>query len=219
MEKETKIILTKEQIESNKDEFLKLISEINIEGADTAGLVNFLIEHDFFTAPASTVYHLSTDGGLCLHSLNVYKTLQFLSDTYFPGRYDKSSLLAVGLLHDISKVDFYEKTVINKKKYNEQGTKHDNLGKFDWFSEDAFRVKEPQNRFLAGSHEENSMLLVSQYIPLTMEETVAILHHHCNSNDGNQLLDLSNILNRYPLLSLLHMADFLSTFVLEIEPK
>ena len=32
-------MLTPEQIEANKIEFLKLIAEINIDGADTQGLV------------------------------------------------------------------------------------------------------------------------------------------------------------------------------------
>ena len=59
------------------------------------------------------------------------------------------------------------------------------------------------------------MLLVGNYIPLTLEESVAIMHHHCNANDGNQLYDLSAIMNKYPLLTLLHLADMASTFITE----
>ena len=60
---------------SGKEEFIELFKEkITRPGADA--LLNFL-EHksDFFTAPASARYHLSCEGGLCEHSLNVYHCL------------------------------------------------------------------------------------------------------------------------------------------------
>ena len=41
-------MLSKEQIEQNKNEFLNLISQINIEGADTQGLVEFLFKQRLF---------------------------------------------------------------------------------------------------------------------------------------------------------------------------
>ena len=208
-------MLTKEQIEENKNTFLQLISKVNIPGADIKGLVDYLLANDFFTAPASTVYHCNYDGGLCYHSLNVYYTIKDLAALYTPGKYSDDTLIAVALLHDVSKVNFYEKTIVNKKVYNEQGTKHDNIGKFEWVAEEAYKVKPAEDRFLAGSHEENSMLIAGRFIPFTMEEIVAIMHHHCNSNDGNQLYDLSAILNKYPLLGLLHMADFISCFLKE----
>lgn len=208
-------MLTAEQIEQNKNEFIYLLSTIQIPGADIKGLVEYLLASDFFEAPASTLYHCNYAGGLCYHSLNVYKTLLDLTNLYVPGKYDKSTLIAVALLHDISKVNFYEKTIVNKKIYNEQGSKKDNLGKYEWVAEEAYKVKPAEERFLAGSHEENSMLIASRFIPFNMEEIVAIMHHHCNSNDGNQLYDLSAILNKYPLLTLLHSADFLSCFLKE----
>lgn len=212
-------MLTEEQIQNNKLEFLKLISEINIPGADTEALVNFLEKNDFFTAPASTQYHCHFKGGLCYHSLNVYKTLVQLYNQYkdIVPQYDKNSLLVVGLLHDISKVNFYESYVVNKKIYNEKGTKHDNLGNFDWFAEEAFKVKDPKDRFLMGNHEEASALLIGNYIPINLEETIAVMHHHCNANDGNQFHDLSAHMNKYPLLTLLHSADMLSCFLIERE--
>ena len=49
-------MLTPEQIEQNKLEFLKLLSDIDDERIDTEGLVNYLLETDFFEAPASTKY-------------------------------------------------------------------------------------------------------------------------------------------------------------------
>ena len=78
--------LTEKQIEENKIKFLKLIAEIDIEGADTNGLVSYLDENGFFESPASTVYHSGYKGGLCQHSLNVFEIIQDLAQKYFPDK-------------------------------------------------------------------------------------------------------------------------------------
>lgn len=208
-------MLTKDTIDKNKTEFLKLLSEINIPQADTQGLAEFLLSSDFFEAPASTQYHCNYEGGLCEHSLHVYHELVRLAEIYAPGKYDSNSLLVVGLLHDLAKVNFYEKFIANKKIYSEKGSKHDNQGNFDWFAEEAFKVREAKDRFLGGEHGFNSMMIVSKYIPLTYEETLAILHHHAGLGEAKQVYDLSAIMNKYSLVALLHMADFLSTFIVE----
>ena len=211
-------MLTPEQIEKNKIDFLKLIAEIDIDGADTQGLVDFLDSTDFFSAPASTQYHANYKGGLCEHSLNVYRNLKSLYEeykAYLPNEYDNNSLLVVGLLHDISKANYYESYVMNKKIYSENGMKHDNMGKFDWFAEEAFKVKDAHERMVGGTHGFNSMMLVGRYIPLTYEESVAILNHHAGMDDKNATYDLSAILNKYPLATLLHLADMVSTFLNE----
>ena len=208
-------MLNREQVENNKIKFLQLISEIDIPDADTQGLVDYLLGSDFFTAPASTQYHCNWEGGLCYHSLNVYETLSELADRYVPGKYSKSSLIVVGLLHDLAKVNFYEKFIMNKKVYTPNGSKHDNQGNFDWFAEEAYKVKDANDRFLGGEHGFNSMIIANRYIPMTYEETLAVLHHHAGLGESKQLFDLSAIMNKYALVPLLHMADFLSTFIKE----
>lgn len=209
-------MLTAEQIELNKSRYLQLISTIEIEGADTQGLVDYLLTSDFFTAPASTLYHSNYEGGLCQHSLNVYDALCNLANMYAPNKYDYSSLIVVALLHDLAKVNFYEKYIMNKKHYHPAGIKHDNQGNFDWIAEEAFKVRDAKERFLGGEHGFNSMIIANRYIPMTYEETLAILHHHCGQGESKQLTDLSAILNKYPLITLLHMADFMSTFITEV---
>lgn len=208
-------MISKEQIEANKATYLQLISEINIEGADTQGLADYLLNSDFFIAPASTLYHNNFEGGLCEHSLNVYKSLCELAAMYMPGKYEQSTLIVVALLHDLAKVNFYEKYTANRKVYDKNGSKHDNLGNFDWFAEEAYKVKDAKDRFLGGEHGFNSMIIANRYIPMTYEETLAILHHHVGIGESKQLGDLSAILNKYPLITLLHMADFISTFIKE----
>lgn len=208
-------MLTREQIEKNKQTFLQLISQINIDGADIDGLINYLTTSDFFIAPASTIYHCNFEGGLCHHSLNVYNTLVELANRYTPGRYDKNSLLVVGLLHDISKTNFYEKYIMNKKVYSPTGTKHDNQGNFDWFAEEAYKVKNASERLIGGEHGVNSMFLISRYIPMTYEESVAVINHHFITETNGLLKDITAIYNKYSLASLLHIADMISVYLLE----
>lgn len=211
-------MLTNEQILENKKTFLKLISEISIPNADTEGLVNYLEQGGFFTDPASTQYHNNYEGGLCEHSLNVYNALVRLYDLYkpyLPYEYDKNTLLVVGLLHDISKTGYYEKYTRNEKHYYPSGSKHDNGGAFDWIAVDAYKVRDAHDRFIFGTHEENSMILVGKYIPLTEEEMLAICNHHSGLGTINVNYDLSAIANKYPLQPLLHAADYLSTFIKE----
>lgn len=208
-------MLKPEQIELNKQTFLKLIAQINIDGADTEGLVNYLIAGDFFTAPASTVYHCNFEGGLCLHSLNVYNALVDLANKYAPGKYDANSLLVVGLLHDLSKTNFYEKFVMNKKIYMESGTKHDNQGNFDWFAQEAYKVKDSSERFIGGEHGVNSMFLISRFIPMTYEESVAVINHHFITETNGLLKDITPIYNKYSLATLIHLADMISVYLIE----
>ena len=51
-------MLTNEQIIENKEKFLKLVAEINIEGADTQGLVEYLDKTDFFVASLLNFHYL-----------------------------------------------------------------------------------------------------------------------------------------------------------------
>lgn len=60
-----------ERAESAKKEFMQIFSSVTREGK--SGLIKWLETSDFFTAPASTKYHGNYEGGLCEHSVNVYK--------------------------------------------------------------------------------------------------------------------------------------------------
>ena len=61
--------------EDKKKEFIEIYNKhIKRDGADK--LLDYLENRsDFFTAPASSQYHLSRVGGLCEHSINVYNCL------------------------------------------------------------------------------------------------------------------------------------------------
>lgn len=199
------------------DRFNELLFSISRDGADVEGLNNCLKTKGFYTAPASTKYHSSFEGGLCLHSLMVYDILVDLVNSFCPNTYSDDTLKIVALLHDISKSNYYVREVKNKKVYSENGTKFDNIGKFDWVSYDAYTINDASNRGLFGTLEENSYYIVSQYIPLTLEESAAIINH-CGGVEGSSSSmnrDLFEIFRRYPLVALLHTADFLASYVIE----
>jgi hypothetical protein len=192
-------MLSKEQIENNKQEFINLIKSITRE-FDKDKLIDWLEnKSDFFTAPASTKYHRSYEGGLCDHSLNVYYALRNLNCSYMPElavteeeakqgihkyEYDEDTLKIVGLLHDISKANYYEVFTRNVK---------DNDG--NW--------------------KQNTEFMVSTFIPLTIDEKVALLHKSGGKAFDSTQENIPTIFNKYKLAALLHCADMLSCYILE----
>ena len=213
-------MLSKEQIEQNKQTFIELINSIERE-FNKEKLINWLENSDFFYAPASTKYHSNFEGGLCSHCLSVYYSLEALCNTFaseskyvtledgsqkeeITCKYDKDSIIIVALLHDLSKANFYE-------KYN-RNVKNEVTGK--WESVEEYRTIDVQKRFIFGNHEETSEFMVRSFIPLKVEESVAILHHMGGAGHDSSQTDLSVIYSKYNLAALLHTADLLSTFVL-----
>ena len=206
-------MLSKEQIEQNKQTFIELINSIERE-FNKEKLINWLENSDFFYAPASTKYHSNFEGGLCSHCLSVYYSLEALCNTFasesryvtledgsqkeeITCRYDKDSIIIVALLHDLSKANFYE-------KYN-RNVKNEVTGK--WESVEEYRTIDVQKRFIFGNHEETSEFMVRSFIPLKVEESVAILHHMGGAGHDSSQTDLSVIYSKYNLAALLHTAD------------
>ena len=61
-------------IEENIQRFEELLGSVQRPGMDK--LINYIKKNtDFYSAPASTRFHLSCEGGLLQHSLNVYDCL------------------------------------------------------------------------------------------------------------------------------------------------
>lgn len=205
-------VLDNDIINQNKEVYLELLSGIEREGFFKEQLLSLLNNSDFFTAPASTKYHSAYPGGLCEHSLDVYKELKMLSNKFPQYFYTEDTIRIVSLLHDISKVNLYKKDIRNKKVYHEAGSKTDNLGRFDWVSEEAYSV-DNENKFIFGNHEQTSEFIVRQYMPLFVEESVALLHHHGGMGWDSTRVDITRIFNKYPLALMLHTADMLATYL------
>ena len=207
-------------IQENKEKFISLLREKVIRpGADIEGLIQKMESSDFFTAPCSTKFHLAEDGGLCQHSLNVYEELKKLCSLHQYTHITEESITLVSLLHDMSKMDYYEKTIKPVKVYCEDGDKKDNGGRFRWENQESYKTIDAENRFVFGHHGQNSLFMVEYFIPLTIEEAAAINNHMGGCFDEYRPWDTTPIFNRFPLASLLHMADFMSTYLVENEQR
>lgn len=207
-------MITEQQIQDNKQEYIDLIKSIKRDNANIDGLIEHLEKSDFFYAPASTKYHCAYEGGLCEHCLNVYANILKIAKNWEhldAECYDDDSLKIVALLHDISKMNFYEPYAQNKKVYGEMGSKQDEFGRFDWVAVKSFKVKD--QKFVLSSHEANAEFIARQFIPLRIEESAAILNHMGTLASDSAQINISEIFENYHLALILHIADMMATFI------
>ena len=90
------------------------------------------------------------------------------------------------------------------------------MGNYDWQSVPGYTVDDDK-RFLYGNHETTSEYLTRCFIPLSVQESIAILHHHAGMSKDCAQDNITEIFNRNPLAFLLHMADMMATYVNESE--
>lgn len=187
-------------------------------------LLEFIRKSDFYTAPASTKYHLNEEGGLLLHSLNVYHCLMNKASNptwakiIIPDKY--GTIACVALLHDLCKTYCYEKELKNTKSYdpetvasfNGRGVKHDAKGDYVWVMAEAYTTN---NKFPLG-HGAKSVFFIQQFMKLTMEEIACIYWHMGAYCDSSQWTELGNAFEKYPLAMALHEADMEATHMVEI---
>ena len=189
-------------INITKAEFIDLFTKyVTRAGADK--LLEYLLNSDFFTAPASAKFHLAEQGGLCQHSLNVYKrllqTVQQEYGTNYRDTVSDETIAICGLLHDVCKVNYY---VVDYRN-----VKEDNV----WVKKPYYKVEE---KFPYG-HGEKSVFIVSQYIKLTAEEAMAINWHMGGFDErvkGGSYA-LSDAYAKYKLALLTHLADLTATYL------
>ena len=188
---------------TNQERFMQIFQEkITREGSDK--LLDFLTKSDFFTAPASTRYHLACEGGLLQHSLNVYDCLvDILSrprmKELYGIEYSDESIAIAGLLHDICKVNFYKTSFRNVKDEN---------GK--WVSAPYYTIED----HLPYGHGEKSVYIVSGFMRLTRDEAFAI-RYHMGFSTTDEPNNVGRALEMFPLAFLTCCADMEATFLME----
>lgn len=184
----------------NKQEFLDIYNKY-VTRAGSKEFLEWLLKTDFFTAPASSRFHCACEGGLVLHSLNVYHTLR---ERYFEEDKDNEESFAIcALLHDLCKAQFY--------KVSTRNVKNDATGQWEkvpYYSvEDAFPY----------GHGEKSVFLIERFMRLKTSEAMAIRWHMGGFDDAARSggFALSNAFDKYPLAVKLHLADLESTYLRE----
>lgn len=191
-------IKANKEINKNTQEFIDIYKK-NIKREGSEELLNYLInETDFFEAPASSKYHLNIEGGLCLHSLNVYKNIR--RENFKEGEYSEESIAIATLLHDLCKTNFYKK----EKKFRK-----DESTNYEWEEYYTYSIDE---QFPFGGHGDKSIYIIQKFMKLTDDEALAIRHH---MGDFEKNSSIGNAYNRCKLAVYVHIADLESTYITE----
>lgn len=193
---------------TSKERFISIFNKnITRKGADD--LLRWLETTDFFTAPASTKYHGAHNGGLCEHSLNVYRlfhaemeqmTKLFSGETLTPEIEESMAICA--LLHDVCKVNFYKTSTKNQK--NEKG---------EWEKVPFYTVDD----LFPFGHGEKSVFLIERFLRLKEGEAIAIRWHMGGFDDAVKggSYSVGKAFEKFKPALLLHIADMKATYLLE----
>lgn len=159
-------------------------------------LIAGLASSDFYTAPASTRFHDSEEGGLAKHTMKVCKIL--MEDMVNDNQYDKESVVLVAICHDLCKIGFYATEKANRK--NEQGK---------WESYDRYTV----NDLFPVGHGEKSVIMLMKLMQLTDDEIIAIRWHMGGFKAQDEGFALNKAFETCPLAVHLHIADLKATYL------
>jgi hypothetical protein len=177
---------------SNLEMYEKVVA--HIASPNVAKLDEFLKSTDFFSAPASHAYHHSYEGGLLEHCLEVFKYLGDINKIYPEIELTDETRFILAFGHDLSKTNYYEKQVQNKKIHGE------------WRSVETYGVTDK----LKLPHEEGSIHLLKKLFPIDIQIERAILYHHGAFNE-QYLKRFSNSCAEDDYTFILHTADMVST--------
>jgi hypothetical protein len=181
--------------EESKKEYFSLLEKI-LARQGVKALSDYLIKNGFFTAPASTKYHLCVEGGLLAHTLHVANLALELKKTLAPDAPEDSVILCA-LFHDCHKATdgFSNPTYLKNDMPRDMQNQP-----YIWNKEQ-----------LSFSGAQKSLLIVSGFVSLRQDEMQAIAYH-----DGPFVPSWEDINgNVYPLTFLVHFADLWSSWVVE----
>lgn len=184
-------------------------------------LLEYIRRSDFYTAPASTHYHLSCEGGLLQHSLNVLDALRglltFSADGETPCKCEyrvsgktvatipQDSVIIAALLHDICKTFFYTTSTRNAK--------NEKTGKWEKVPYYTVEDKMPLG------HGSKSAMIIKQYMELTTEEMYAIWWHmgFSESAGGTDMATIKQAIEKHPFVWALRTADMMASSFMEAD--
>jgi len=167
--------------------------------------IELLFEHmdyqGFFSAPCSGKHHLSKEGGLAEHSLNVFKTAVAF-DQDLGADIDYTDLVIACLLHDLGKMGDRD-----KPNYVPNVLKSGKVSEAEPYKTNKDLLYVP--------HEVRSIAIAERYIELTEEQEFAILYHNGLYGDFKYTIQGKET----PLYMILHFADMWCSRVTEIEEE
>ena len=188
-----------------KEEFIEIYKE-HIHREGSSELLDYLEnKSDFFTAPASARFHGAYAGGLCDHSVNVYRCLEaYLArervKEVYGIEYPPESAAIAALLHDVCKIGCYTA--------GSRNVKNDATGQWEKVPTFFYEDKLPYG------HGEKSVYIISGFMRLTREEAMAIRWHMGFSGPEDSRM-VGQALQQYPLAFALATADMEASYFLE----
>jgi len=194
-------------IKENQERFIKIYKQnIKREGSDK--LLEYLLSTDFFTAPASTRFHLSEEGGLCLHSLHTYERLLADVKNEYGRNWEETfpaeSITICGLLHDVCKANMY--------KVDTRNVKNNGV----WEQVPYYTVEDK----LPYGHGEKSVYIINGFMRITRDEAMAINWHmgpfDARVSGGGQNI-MKEAFYQFPLALMTFFADMQAVYLDEKE--
>ena len=193
---EENFTLAKEQIEADKIRIIELLKSTERPGMDR--LIDWMEnKSDFFTAPASTKYHLHCKGGLARHSLNVYERLKAKVDLGLL-ELKEDTVIITALLHDVCKANFY---AVQKRNRKIDG---------QWVEVEEWGIDEK----LPIGHGEKSCYIVQTCMRISPEE-FAMIRFHMGRESESFNDYFSKAAAVFPGVAAIHTADLESAFIVE----
>lgn len=162
-------------------------------------MFDYLCRNGFFKAPASTKYHGNYEGGLLEHSVAVTKFLVQLTEGNHLTWKNPRSPYIVGMFHDLCKIDQYRHPASD-------------LLVGGMALPDSSRWEYNPDTILKG-HGDKSVMLLSQFYMLTVEEIMCIRYHMGAFTDKSEWNDYTRAVNAYPNVLWTHHADMLASHV------
>ncbi len=169
-------------------------------------LVEDLKANGFFTAPASTKYHGAFEGGLFEHSRNVTQVLITLTaDNGLVWQRPESPYI-IGMFHDLCKIDLYRHPEVAPPLLADGHELH------------AVEVTKWEHNpdVLLKGHGDKSVMLLSQYLQLTLEEILCIRYHMGAFVDQKEWNDYTRAIHRFDTVLWTHHADMIASHILEV---
>lgn len=197
--------MDREELKKYKDEFLGLLRSTGIEEIDD--FINELENTEFFKAPASMNGHLCYEGGLMIHSLNVYYAARRIRDAFADMRPDvfekisDESLIIASLLHDMCKADLYVKKREARQEFGQS------------------QYSTTYGSLPIGHGEKSVVRLLQMGLGLTDAEICAIRWHmgawSVNDSDSEEKGNFRRAVDNYPLVALIQLADTAAAQIIE----
>ena len=197
--------MDKEELKQHKEEIIGLLKSTGLEEMDD--FIEELEHTGYFTAPASMNGHMCYEGGLMIHSLNVYYAARELKATFGKMRPDvferisDASIIIATLLHDMCKANLY---------YKKKSAAYE-FGQSQYGSD--------QGALPVGHGEKSVIMLLQMGLGLTDAEICAIRWHMgawgVNQNSFEDCRNYDAARKLYPLVSIVQTGDSLAAAIME----